>query len=116
MRVVVAAFPDPGKFENWTACDRFLSHALACAGLIEFWDMEFADAALRLFNDAALRATLSECGQNYIKQHHNWWSIAGQFVEVYEQAIAAHRQRTSSSYRWGTATTKTLEPVQRSGD
>ena len=77
---------------------------------------EFADAALRLFNDAALRATLSECGQNYIKQHHNWWSIAGQFVEVYEQAIAAHRQRTSSSYRWGTATTKTLEPVQRSGD
>jgi tetratricopeptide (TPR) repeat protein len=48
VRMVNAAFPDVMKFENWLASDRVLSHALACARLIEFWDMEFAEAALLL--------------------------------------------------------------------
>jgi tetratricopeptide (TPR) repeat protein len=48
VRTVNAAFPDPTKFKIWPLCDRLLPHALACAGLIEFWDMEFAEATLLL--------------------------------------------------------------------
>jgi len=48
VRTVYAAFPDLMKFKDWPSFDRFLPHSLACAGLIEFWDLEFADAALLL--------------------------------------------------------------------
>jgi tetratricopeptide (TPR) repeat protein len=50
VQIVNASFPHV-EFENWPACDRLLPHALACAGLIEFWDMEFVGAA-RLLNHA----------------------------------------------------------------
>ena len=43
VRTVKAALPDP-EFENWPAYDRLLSHVLACASLIEFWNMEFVVA------------------------------------------------------------------------
>ena len=45
VRVVNAIFPDPMKFANWPACDRLLPHALACAGFINSWGLEFAEAA-----------------------------------------------------------------------
>lgn len=51
VRASTAAFPDVTQFESWPICDRFLPHALACARLIEFWAMEFPDAAL-LMNQA----------------------------------------------------------------
>jgi tetratricopeptide (TPR) repeat protein len=50
VRAVNAAFPGI-DFKNWPQCDRFLPHALACAGLIESWGMQFAEAA-RLLNQA----------------------------------------------------------------
>jgi len=50
VRTVNAAFPGI-EFENWLQCDRLLPHALTCARLIEFWNMEFVEAA-RLLNQA----------------------------------------------------------------
>jgi tetratricopeptide (TPR) repeat protein len=47
VRASTAAFPDP-TFENWPACDRFLPHALASAGLIKSFGLEFAEAGLLL--------------------------------------------------------------------
>lgn len=51
---------------------------------------EFATATLNLLDDAALRATLSEYGRKYVEQQHDWRSVTGRLVDVYQQAIAEH--------------------------
>ncbi|MEO8954244.1 MAG: glycosyltransferase [Ktedonobacteraceae bacterium] len=51
---------------------------------------EFATATLNLLDDAALRATLSEYGRKYVEQQHDWHSVTGRLVDVYQQAIAEH--------------------------
>ena len=47
---------------------------------------DFADATLRLLNDADLRASLSRSGRAYVEQQHDWKITAERLVEVYEQA------------------------------
>jgi tetratricopeptide (TPR) repeat protein len=49
VRVVNAAFPF-ADFQNWPDCDRLLPHALACAGLIHSYALEFAAAGCLLNN------------------------------------------------------------------
>jgi sugar transferase (PEP-CTERM/EpsH1 system associated) len=49
---------------------------------------EFADAALRVMEDATLQRTLSQNGRNYVERHHDWQEVTDRLVTVYEQAIA----------------------------
>jgi len=49
---------------------------------------EFASATLKLLDDTALRATLSEYGRKYVEQQHDWRVVTGRLVDVYQQAIA----------------------------
>ena len=51
---------------------------------------EFAEATLRLMDDAELHATISECGRRYVEQEHDWSTVTARLVAVYQQAIAAH--------------------------
>src|SRR3989440_1208594 len=53
---------------------------------------DFADATLRLLDNAELRANLSLYGRTYVEQHHEWRVLANRLVDVYQQAIAAHTQ------------------------
>jgi tetratricopeptide (TPR) repeat protein len=48
VRALNAAFPNVDKFENWTACDRFLPHALACAAFINAFSLESLEESLLL--------------------------------------------------------------------
>jgi tetratricopeptide (TPR) repeat protein len=48
IRVVNASFPYV-EFEEWSQCDRLLPHALACARLLNSYDLEFAEGG-RLLN------------------------------------------------------------------
>jgi len=51
---------------------------------------EFAESALRLMNDAVLRAELSQRGRAYVEQHHDWQAVTNRLVDVYQQALVAH--------------------------
>lgn len=51
---------------------------------------EFANATLRLVDDAELHAALSLRGRNYVEQHHDWRVVTNRLVDFYEQAIAMH--------------------------
>ncbi len=51
---------------------------------------EFADATLSLLDNAELHSTLSQCGRNYVEQHHDWHTVTNRLVNVYQQAIARH--------------------------
>ena len=44
IRVVNAAFPD-GEFATWASCERYLSHAQVCVGLIEQENVSMSEAA-----------------------------------------------------------------------
>ncbi|HET8888232.1 MAG TPA: FxSxx-COOH system tetratricopeptide repeat protein [Candidatus Angelobacter sp.] len=50
--LINSTLPDVTKFENWSALDRFLPHALNCAHFIESLKIELPEAAL-LLNQAA---------------------------------------------------------------
>jgi len=58
---------------------------------------EFAEATLRLMDDAALRGSLGKFGREYVERHHDWRVLTGQLVELYRQAIADHAQKSSAS-------------------
>lgn len=51
---------------------------------------EFAESALRLMNDAVLRAELSQRGRAYVEQRHDWQDVTNRLVDVYQQALVAH--------------------------
>ena len=53
----------------------------------------FADLTLRLFQDKELCATLSKNGRAYVEQHHDWSNAMYTLVNVYEQAVATHREK-----------------------
>jgi tetratricopeptide (TPR) repeat protein len=50
VRAVNVAFPEV-EYENWLRCQQFIPHVLACAALIEEWEMAFPEAA-QLLNEA----------------------------------------------------------------
>jgi tetratricopeptide (TPR) repeat protein len=50
VRAVEAVFPGP-EFQNWATCERLVGSALACAGLVEEYRLEFEGAG-RLLNVA----------------------------------------------------------------
>jgi tetratricopeptide (TPR) repeat protein len=88
VRTVNLAFPDP-EFENWPACDRLLPHTLACAGLIEFWDMEFDEAA-RLLNQIGY----------YLKQRAEYAQAEPLYqraLAIWERTLGPEHQETATS-------------------
>ena len=54
----------------------------------------FADLTLRLFQDKELCTTLSKHGRAYVEQHHNWFNAMDTLVDVYQQAMVAHKEGT----------------------
>jgi NB-ARC domain len=50
VRAVNLAFPEV-EYENWLACQSYIPHVLACAALIEEWEMALPEAA-QLLNNA----------------------------------------------------------------
>ncbi|MFL5658053.1 MAG: glycosyltransferase [Ktedonobacteraceae bacterium] len=58
---------------------------------------DFADATLRLMDDAELRVSLSQYGRTYVEEQHDWRTVTSRLVEVYEQAITAHAKRRRSA-------------------
>lgn len=52
---------------------------------------EFAQATLQLMQDSKLRATLSQYGRGYVEQWHDWRSVTGRLVDIYQQAITDHK-------------------------
>jgi len=57
---------------------------------------EFADAALRLMNDAELHAVLSRSGREYVEQYHDWSALTNQLVSVYQQALVTCKRDSSA--------------------
>lgn len=51
---------------------------------------EFADATLRLMDDAQLHATLCQSGRRYVEERHDWRVVTQRLTDVYERAIASH--------------------------
>ena len=56
---------------------------------------EFADATLRLMDDADLCTSLSQRGRTYVEQQHDWQTATSRLVDVYQQAINAHPSKDS---------------------
>ncbi|MBZ5525851.1 MAG: tetratricopeptide repeat protein [Acidobacteriia bacterium] len=90
VRVVHAAFPDPGLFQNWLDCDRLLPHALACARLIDSHGLE-SEAAAVLLSHAAYY--LSEGAHQYTRAEPLYRRAA----EIYEKALGAEHPHTAIS-------------------
>lgn len=57
-----------------------------CELLVAHTAHEFADAALRVLNDSALRTTLSHQGREFVELHHDWSTATNQLVDMYRQA------------------------------
>jgi glycosyltransferase involved in cell wall biosynthesis len=55
----------------------------------------FASQILRLLDVPELRLQVGSAGLNYVKAHHDWKRIAGMLVNIYEQAVLAHKNRQS---------------------
>ena len=73
------------------------SQAAAALGTVAGRDLlvaasaqEFANATLRLMDDAALRLSLSQHGRAYVEEQHDWQKVTQRLTHVYERAIAAH--------------------------
>lgn len=49
---------------------------------------EFAESTLRLMNDTALRAALSQHGRDYVERHHDWRVLTDRLLDVYRQTRA----------------------------
>jgi len=52
---------------------------------------EFAESALSVMHDAALRAALSWRGRQYVERHHDWSAVTERLVDIYRQAITDKR-------------------------
>ncbi len=48
---------------------------------------EFAQSALRLMDDAELRASLGRFGRDYVERQHDWQVLTGRLIDVYQRAI-----------------------------
>jgi polysaccharide biosynthesis protein PslH len=72
----------------------------ACQGrdlLVSETPQKFAEAALRLLDDAELRTMLSRYGRTYVEQYHDWQAVTDRLVDIYQQAIATYERRNSAS-------------------
>ena len=58
---------------------------------------EFAEATLRLMDDAELRASLEQHGRAYVEQHHNWRAVTDRLVDIYRRAINDHAGKSAAS-------------------
>ena len=58
---------------------------------------DFAEATLRLMDDADLRMSLSQHGRTYVEQQHNWHTVTSRLVDVYQQAITAYASKSPTS-------------------
>jgi len=57
--------------------------------LVEDEPGAFAEATLRLLNDAPRRQQLGQAGRDYVEQHHHWEKIVRQLEGVYREAKSA---------------------------
>src|ERR1044071_5812189 len=88
VRVVNVAFPDP-EFENWPVCDRFLPHALACAGLIKSWGMEFTEGG-RLMNQVS---SYLQDRAEYVQAE----PLLRRALAIFEKALGSEHPYTATS-------------------
>lgn len=58
---------------------------------------EFAEATLRLMDDAELRASLEQHGRAYVEQHHNWRAVTDRLVDIYRRAINDYAGKSAAS-------------------
>jgi glycosyltransferase involved in cell wall biosynthesis len=58
---------------------------------------EFADAALRVMEDAELWTILCQNGRKYVEQHHDWQEVTDRLITIYQQAIADYHKNISLS-------------------
>jgi glycosyltransferase involved in cell wall biosynthesis len=58
---------------------------------------DFAEATLRLMDDADLRMSLSQHGRTYVEQQHNWHTVTSRLIDVYQQAITAYASKSPTS-------------------
>jgi sugar transferase (PEP-CTERM/EpsH1 system associated) len=49
----------------------------------------FADSILALLDDPERRERLGRGGRDYVEKNHQWFSIAGQLEQIYDQAIGS---------------------------
>jgi len=87
VRAVNQAFPEL-EYENWLVCQQFIPHVLACAALIERWEIALPEAA-QLFNKAG----------DYLK-------VSAQYEQaepLYQSALTINEQRMLSSVHPDTA-------------
>jgi sugar transferase (PEP-CTERM/EpsH1 system associated) len=52
--------------------------------------MDFANTVLALLDDPGRREQLGKAGRDYVENNHQWYSIAGQLEQIYEQAIGSY--------------------------
>ncbi len=80
-----------------------LSNSLGCEGIkvhhgrnafIADGVEQFADAAVLLLKNEALRQRLADSGYESIQGHYDWHSLAGRFEECYRSVIEERRHRT----------------------
>ena len=93
MRTMSLVFP-VAEFANWSRCQRYLSHALACAALIEHQEMRFPEAA-HLLQRAALYLL-------YRAQYAQAESLHQQALAICEHVLGAeHPDVAESLYGMG---------------
>lgn len=56
-------------------------------------DTQFADLALALLNDAAMRARIGSAGRAYVERAHRWSGSATRLIDLYAQAQREERRR-----------------------
>ncbi len=61
--------------------------------LIASTSQEFADAALRLLDDAELRIAMGRSGRAYVEEHHNWHEMAQRVSAIYQEVSVSHFSR-----------------------
>jgi len=62
---------------------------------------QFAEIALNLFNNPALKDALSQTARAYVERHHDWQTVTQRLVEIYAEvstAYCAGKAVTVSSY------------------
>lgn len=64
--------------------------------LIASTPQEFADAALRLLDDAELRAAIGLSGRAYVEEHHNWHEMVQRVSALYHQVSVSHSRDSLS--------------------
>ncbi len=51
----------------------------------------FARQVLTLLDSPQMRNSLADAGRRYVETHHNWYKHASRLAEIYQEAVAEHR-------------------------